>query len=222
MSLLFCAVSQTRLVAAHDLYKLLEPLEINAGDCARAWGLEPPAVAIADTPSRISGVAIPVVFVADDTDQGALAVHFPGGYSRVHVDRMSGFDTGDESVLNGAGHEICEALVDLDCNQWMPMPGNPALQVAKEVCDPLQDSYRRTVGGRDVDLANFVLPSWFSGQGTQFDFAGHLHSVGEVGPQGYIITQDAQHRVHAQGRVALAKLREHRSRTMRRASQRSV
>lgn len=192
-SLLFALVTQTKLVSPAELYHLVRPAEMNARDCARAWSVEPPAVVICDQVEKLPLGAIPVVFLDDDTDPGALAVHFPGGYSRVHVDRSGALLNGYESVLEGACHEVLEALIDLDCNHWVKHPTREGVEIALEICDPLQTVYPITIGQESYACANFVLRRYFEPPnpnyppGATFDALGELDGPGYVGPEGYVI-----------------------------------
>ncbi len=187
----FALITQTVLLTPHELYPLCEALEAGVAPCCEAYGLPRPAAVIHNDPAAIPEDFEPVVFVADDTDPGALAEHFPGGASRVYVNRTSALIQGDDSAFNGACHEGCEAPVDPGCDQWRPHPTRPGVEVALEVCDPLQDSFELDVKGVTYPAANFVLPSWFDPNGVApFDHAGRLTAPGQVGPQGYVVLRD--------------------------------
>lgn len=189
--MIFAAITQTKFIAPHELYPLCEAIEAAAAPCCDAYGLERIAVVIHDDPAAVPKDVQPMVFVADDTDPGAVAAHFPGGYSRVHVDRTSALIVGDDSAFNGACHEADEARVDVNCDQWVPHPTRPGVEVALEVSDPVQDSFEITIKGVTYSAANFVLPSWWKSDGTEpFDHAGRLSAPGQVGPNGYLVLRN--------------------------------
>jgi hypothetical protein len=181
----FVLITETSLVSESDLYKIAKDTERNVGDCAQAWGRERPAVDVIHAKSALPDFCQPILFVDDDTlDPGALAVHYwdpvrLGPAGRVFVNRC-------DNILIPTGHELCEALVDPQCNLWSDAPSRPGVQIALEICDPVQDAY--------VNGANFVLPAYFGGPGDRWDWAGRLPGPGSIGPNGYAIFQDNTHR----------------------------
>lgn len=209
MSLLFALIRETSLLAPGDLRHLCWPLEQNGKHCATAWGLEPPAIIVADRKDLLPRYAHPIVFTDDKGDPGALAVHYydpvrGGPAAIVYVDRASGFNTGSYSVTESASHEVVEALVNPRLNLWQPHP-DPArvgVQVAREVADPTQDTYFIESRGTRWKVTNFVTPAWFDAAardpllaervraGGGFDHAKRLSRPGEIGSEGYVILRE--------------------------------
>jgi hypothetical protein len=132
---------------------------------------------------------------------GALGYHdeSPGGhvYGKVFVDvtlqQGGGLLTGDCSVSSVLSHEIPEAAADAYCNLWADMPNGE--QAALEVCDPVEgDSYVIVVSGVQVNVSNFVYPSYFNAlpaPGTRFDRMGKLKAPFTMTPGGYMIVRKA-------------------------------
>ncbi|HEX2882216.1 MAG TPA: hypothetical protein VHO25_22000, partial [Polyangiaceae bacterium] len=200
-------ISKTPLVRSRDLFKLSTALEQNASECARAWGLAPPAIEVADSTKGLPKGCNPVFFVDDDGDPGVLAEHFfdplrGGPAARVYVTAGSGFNRGKNSACEAASHEIVEALVNPRLTLWAPYPGRPGVIVAVENADPVQTHYQISAGNESWTVSNFVTPAWFDptlldetkrkaflAAGGKFDQSGELKFPGEIGPYGYAITR---------------------------------
>jgi hypothetical protein len=205
---LFALITETPLVHAGALAKMAPALEQNALHCARAWGLEQPAVSPCSTVDNLPHWAHPIVFVAGGGDAGVLAEHYydpvrSGPACRVYVDQASGLEGGDYSVSEAASHEIVEALVNPRINLWSPHPLRPALQLPREVADPVQSAYRITAHGTAWQVSNFVTPYWFDSAfvdpeqrrrlraaGERFDHLGELTEPGQIGREGYVVLLD--------------------------------
>lgn len=209
--MIFCFITETKLVSPSDLYRVKQAIEPCAVACARAWALDP-NIAIdvfADRKTMPRGPDFfPVVFLGDDSeDPGTLAVHFAGG-ARVYVGRSSGLLAGPESVSEAASHEVNEALVDPFCDLYTHCPGRPAgVETPLESVDALQDSYVLRVGNDDVQVANFLHREWFADKyadadearrfldaGGKFDHMGRLSRAGEIGPEGYLMLRQGDRR----------------------------
>jgi hypothetical protein len=211
MSLIFCLIDRAKELSVQDLYYLEHALEANAGHCATAWHLAPPAVALVDNEAQLPRFCVPVVFVTgDEEDPGALAVHFEdpvrgGPACKVYYDRASGLTGGEFSAIEAAGHEICEALVNPEGNMWADHTQRWGVQVAVEVSDPVQDTYKLQMDSKTFHVANFVTPQWFDHRfhdpeqcarlfaaGKGFDYAKHLRAPGEIGPSGYVVLRERE------------------------------
>lgn len=193
-SVLFVLVTETKLVTAADLFRMKHALERNVVQCAMAWEFSPPAVEVFAAKTDLPEWCIPVVFVDDETDPNALAIHYWTGFgpaARVYADKASSVTSGDEAVSTLASHEICEALVDATCEEYRPAPGREKTEIALEVCDPVQDSYEMPDDAGPVSVSNFLLPSYFQVDvGPPYDWRGTLVSPGSIGPDGYAIFRD--------------------------------
>lgn len=190
----FVLVTETPLVRTGELFMLARALERNAGDCCAFWHVPMPGVDVIDDRTKLPPNCHPIVFVDDDGDPGTLAVHYPDITARVYVGRASGFNSGRYSVSEAAAHEVLEALIDPRCDRWTRHPkaerGNAGIEVAVEVCDPVQDTYMLDVDGTSWEVANFVTPRWFGLPAVpdqRLDRNGELLFPGDVGPEGYAI-----------------------------------
>jgi len=120
------------------------------------------------------------------------------------VKAATGIFEGSASLSESISHEVIEALVDPLCDLWTHMPGRPAgVLVAYEACDPVEDSYTVGYMDRDVQVSNFVYPSFFDDKlvdpqlaakfmaaGGKFDHLGKLTRAGQIGPEGYAVFKD--------------------------------
>jgi hypothetical protein len=203
----FALIRETPLVTERDLYWLARVLEGQAQEFCAEWQLEPPALDVVAPRTPLPDFCQPVVFVDDDSNPDALAVHYVDlprlqPAARVYVPRASGFNSGPWPVTGAASHEVLEALADPWCDQWRahPDPARSGVDVALEVADPPQTVYSVTGHDGDVLVANYVTPSWFDPSlwneenrtaflkaGGRFDRKGELTRPGEVGPSGYVI-----------------------------------
>lgn len=202
MALYFVLISETSLVSEPTLYQIAREIERNARDCADAWHLARPEIDVIHARTALPPFCQPIVFLDDDSlDPGALAVHYfdpirvmPA--ARVFVNRAA--DMRDVQIATG--HEVCEALVDPLCGNYVQAPGRaPGVQIAVEVCDPVQDAYELSPGGTG---ANFVTPAYFDSRfadpemaaaylaaGGAFDRLGTIKVAGTLGPSGYAVFQ---------------------------------
>lgn len=198
--MLFALVSATPLVHTGDLYRMRRALEQNARSCAESWSLEPPAVEVFPPGAILPAWCTPVVFVDEETDVGASAVHYvlptllPA--ARVYMQRASDLLSGDWAASVSASHEIMETLVDPGCDQWRDHPDQErkGVQIALEVGDPVQSAYVISGPVDDVSVSNFVTPLYFDPYGAtkgKLDMSGELRKPGEIGPQGYAILRSA-------------------------------
>lgn len=117
-----------------------------------------------------------------DPDQpGALGYHDPAGIGKVFpvLDAQDGAD-----LSQTIDHELKEMLEDLLCDNSKQSPDGRFW--ADECCDAVeQDAFQ--IDG--VPLSNFVLPSWYSGDGSRwggrYDYLGKLTAPLTVTAGGY-------------------------------------
>lgn len=163
-------------------------------DFAPAWGID------ADLTYYPSGQTPPLdswqLIIFDDSDQaGALGYHdlTPSGFPLGKV--FAGTDKKYNSSWSvTASHELLEMLGDPDINLCaLVESGNTAGTLyAYEVCDACEDDqygYKVSVGGTDVLVSDFVLPSWFETfhpAGTLYDFQKKITQPFQLLPGGYI------------------------------------
>jgi hypothetical protein len=165
--------------------------------CCDAWGLKPPGMTVypASHVQQIHEEAA-LIFVDAGNEPDALGWHTVLGVNRFgYIDvGMSKMD--DEPVSRVFGHELFELIVDPDCERWVgPYPDGSYLSL--EVCDPVQ-RFSRTVhmndpmlGKADVEIADFILPSWFdlTSLGPLYSDQGHAPAPCRIAPGGYIIRE---------------------------------
>ena len=99
----FALIDETQKYSASELYSLKEALEINGADCAKAWGLERPAIDVIDRVTNLPRDMVPLVFV-DAEDPGTLAEHWYDALrgmpaARVFTANDSGLTKGRYSAL---------------------------------------------------------------------------------------------------------------------------
>lgn len=195
-TMLFALISFSRFVKPHELYEMAKALEINGGHCAAAWGRAQPAVVVCYDPDSLPPGTVPVLFIDDQTPDGILADHWWDSRNlrasaRVYMTAGTQLNSGPESASESAGHEVLEALIDPEINQWVTR--DDGIEVALEVCDPVQTSYTVRVGETDWLVPNFVTPAWFElDEGHAYDYLEELNGPWEVGPVGYVIEGDGE------------------------------
>jgi hypothetical protein len=203
-------VTETSNVSVSDLYRLAPVLERNGRHCATAWDVTVPAVDVILRREALPKGAHPIIFMDASGDPTELAAHYwdvfrQGPAARVFTEYASGFNWGDNSVVEAASHELVEMLIDPQVNRWAdhPDPEFPGVQVAVEIADPVQTHYLLEQGGTRWQVANFVTPFWFHAGlaqepmrleafragGGRVDWAGELTHPGEIGPKGYAIVR---------------------------------
>ena len=151
-----------------------------------------------------------IVSIVDDTDDpDNLGAHGEAKDGRVfaYIDVNRILGTGGGGVLSSnfsagycvAGvlcHELMEMLVDPFINIWwegdITVKGAHYTTVSAEVCDPVEDTpLIVTVNGTDVQLTDYILPSWSNPTGEYpYDAAGKCKRPFEVLDGGYVIVRD--------------------------------
>lgn len=145
----------------------------------------------------------PILFVDDLPEApGALAYHDNsptlGPYSKVGVGTILGAGgswlTGSQSVADATLHELLEVAGDPLANRWADKDANTS--AAQELCDAVENTSIRmhgqaTPGGPlvDVDVPNFVLPSYFNPYGQPPYDALHKCPAAFDASLGYAITR---------------------------------
>jgi hypothetical protein len=169
------------------------------------------------------GVAMRVGTVADraadeiavnfrDTipQDGALAYHtVTDGVPDVEIacDLFETISSGNESMTQGASHEILELLGDRGANGWKDKQDAIGTTEAEEVADPVQNTFYMQ---GDIAVSNFVLPSYFiPGAPGPWDFLGVMTAQTDI-VNGYAIRATAPVDVQdVQGEVVRAVKRKH-------------
>lgn len=140
---------------------------------APAWPYAQGAVVRVDTdPNNVGDAETPCLIVAtlDDPDTEAFHANENDG----QPDEYMGLDTVStvNEVTGAIGHENAEVCGDPECDQWVTVPDGidlpngltPNAQIAREICDPLQDrTYPIDLGdgGPPIIVPDFVLPAYF-------------------------------------------------------------
>lgn len=121
------------------------------------------------------------------------------GLEHLSADLIRGYDS--LSVI--ISHEILELIVDPGTNQWVDK-GDGNLR-AKEICDPVEDTFYRTSYG--VDVSNFLLPSAFihraPGPWDYMKLLAHPHAVTAGGYEILAKAPTAIHQVAAMYKTGL-------------------
>jgi hypothetical protein len=183
------------------------------------WKLPVPGIALYPAAHKqIIEEEAGLILVDSGNDPDAFGWHTALGlavWSYVDVGLCRAYD---EPVSRVLGHELLELVLDPDCEEWEPRPGTypDGTQVAKEACDAVQRFSRRVtvddpiLGKGEVELADFVLPSWFqpgspgpwsyldAAPGPLKDAAGGYHTT-EL--RGVVMAEGAQVRVKNFGRT---------------------
>lgn len=172
MSAVVAIVRKTSLVTDAQVAAACKALQIQVSrDVAPAWGFDAKIVATTRPPKGAW-----VVSLVNHVDiANALGYHdtsnhrtdgTPIGFVGIADDQKYGL-----SWTVTLGHEVIEMGVDPTCSVVMPFPGGRS--VALEPCDPPEaDALGYRING--VLMTDFVLPAWFTGRGSRYDFRGHI------------------------------------------------
>lgn len=136
---------------------------------------------------------------------GALAFHDEDQSGRIYalvgvkeiLDAGGGILTAgssQDSVAAAADHEVLEATLDPNCNQWVDGPialgGKSWASIAKEACDPCQaEAYLKN----GVLVSGYILPAWLDPYNKVGPFSklGSCTAPLSVAPGGYGLVRDA-------------------------------
>jgi hypothetical protein len=91
------------------------------------------------------------------------------------------------SVASVLSHEVLETVADYDANDWSQ--ASDGTLWAREVADPVESwGYTIVVGGTQVLVSDFVLPSFFDpGAPAPYDHLNRLGAGFSIGQGGYAI-----------------------------------
>jgi hypothetical protein len=158
-----------------DVEKIVEALNLQAPDIAAAWGQPRNTHLVAPDASSVAARAVKAYFLPNADVANALGYHDvdPQGdpYIRVFVGTIlqNGGSklSGSVSVSVCASHEAAEEAADPQCTLYSK-PESNGNEVAIEVADPVENnSYKvQTSDGTDVDVSDFVFPSFFDPSGS--------------------------------------------------------
>lgn len=162
----------------------------------RLWKLPTPGLAVYGKTHEQQIEEEAALFIVDSAnDPDAFGWHTilgvaTYGYIDVGLCRLYG-----EPVSRVFGHELFELIADPGCDQW-DGPYADGSYLAVEVCDPVQRFSRaKTVtdpilGSGLVEIADFVLPSWFeAGTTGPWSEQGNAPAALTVAPGGYLIRE---------------------------------
>lgn len=147
-----------------------------------------------------SGIAR-LMIIADTLDvEGASGYHDFQGVPRSII-----LADGEKTSVT-MSHEALEMTADPNADKWVPMVAASTMviggkNVALEVADPVEgDTYRKKVSvlgvPRQVNVSNFVLPSWFQPISPgPWDFLGTTLNSQQCSPGGYLIIEDSTGKV---------------------------
>lgn len=143
---------------------------------SEGWHVECPNIYVVSTLDEV-WPEDRLVVILDNSDQAeSLGYHSqtPSGveYARVFAATSIEHDVPVSVVLS---HEICEMVVDGDCNRWAL--DNHRRLWAVEICDPCESSWY-TMDGTDVLVSDFVKPSFFDPSSTADTVVTHLGGTG--------------------------------------------
>jgi hypothetical protein len=168
-------------------------------DLCPSWERDPVTVAMMggkkSVPSTIH--AIILVDSIQDEPAGVLGFHTENkdgklwGTVAVEPELGNGGKilTGDWSVSSVLSHEVCEMIVDPNCNLWAN--NNTGRAYSLEVCDPCEAPTYSVDG---VSVSNFVHPAWFDpnrGKSAQYDHLSLLHAPFTILKGGYVVYEGA-------------------------------
>jgi hypothetical protein len=187
-------------MADADVARIVEALNLQAPDVAKAWSVGPNTHVVAASAGAAPAGAVKAYFLPNADVANALGYHAvdPQGdpYIRVFVktvlDNGGTALSGALSVAVCASHEAAEEAADPQCNSYSGPEAN-GNEVAIEVADPVENnSYQVTLAdGTTVDVSDFVFPSFFDTSGVApFDQLGLISKPFQMLPGGYEIVKD--------------------------------
>lgn len=212
LRMLIALENKSTHVSDADLALIAKALTIQClRDFCPAWGLE--KATVISVPKGHAPQGADAVIVQYDTidEPDALGFHtddqgrYVGALAATPVLDNGGSALGDPAhpeiacVASVASHEVCELLADptvnrwLDCGRPITVSGVSFLEVALEVCDPVEgDSVVIVIGGKPILVSNFILPAWgdpLAISSSQMDFLGKLHSQFSMDAGGYMVVR---------------------------------
>jgi len=196
---------------ADAMVKIREALELHLQHVCAAWERLP--ITVAWYPDQAVAPLGEIALIAfDDPDQpGAEGYHDvdPRGvpYGRAFLNVIPGrallYDPSGRGQCLAAvlEHEADEIVGDTFAADWSDGPfvdvntNLTRASVARELCDPVQDSAYDLVlaDGTRTSATNFVFPAWFDGKsiGERYDFMNIIKAALTLAPGGYAIARNA-------------------------------
>lgn len=199
MSREIVVVNKSKLVSDEDAKTMTEVVNFQLNQqVLPAWGL--PAVSVtfaSSTAPEVIGSYI--IGIMDDSDTAdALGWHseddkgniFGRVFAKPVLDNGGDALTKQLSVASVLSHEVIEAAIDPDINDWAE--DSTGHLWAKEAADPVEnDSYLvKAAEGVEATCSNFVLPEFFDAQpphGAKFDYLGKLSKPFSLSKGGYCV-----------------------------------
>jgi hypothetical protein len=181
----------------------------------QAWGVATPGMAVYGRNHQQAIAEEAAGIFTDSGDQpDAFGWHTALGLARwfyVDLGMCRAFGEPPSRVF---GHELIEMPLDPDCNIWFG-PTRAGYHVAMEGCDPVQRDSIAVDGTaygnrRKVELADFILPSWFDEGASQgpFSYLNRAPAPLTIAPGGYylrerngLVTSEGMLRVKSHGRT---------------------
>jgi hypothetical protein len=220
-------VNQSSLVSQHDFQTMASAIRLQADqDLCPTWARMIPNIALYNTVAAVPPQTWPIVLMdtIQDEPEGVLGYHTEdeGGKLSGIVAAKPSLDvgakvlTGDWSVCSVLSHEVCEMIVDPNCQLWASDGGQR--MHSYEVCDAVEGpTYTKT----DCSVANFVTPAWFDPMAAphaKFDFMGKLAKPFSLLDTGYVVYMTAGSTHEIQGNRMPMWRRDHKSHVASRAS----
>lgn len=201
-------VNGSKRVSNGDVYAACGAITAQIRDqVAPAWGRQPVSVQFAADPASIAETEQVITLLDSPDTDGALGYHYEtndqvlgkvfsnpvldnGGTALGSKDAL-----GTPSVSSVLSHEVLELFCDPDTNLYVDGPAiDKGSCYALEICDAVEgDGYIVGAGDQDVQVSNFVTPTYFDGEATAgpFDFLGKLTGPFTLDKNGYLIVRSS-------------------------------
>lgn len=193
-------INKSQRITDDEAQKMVDACQIQmAGQVALLWDRFPPKVQLVKDGEQKKGQ---VHTLWDSPDQeGCLGYHLEDDEGNVVGETFASpvldnggtvLKDGDKiSVASVLAHEIIEAFLDPDINQWVSFGDE---EVALEAGDPVQgDSYDIALpDGTLVSVSNFVTPNWFDPEASSdFDYCNKVSRPFTLSAGGYMVVRSA-------------------------------
>lgn len=194
-------VNQSTLVTEADFHAMTMAIYQQANDnLVLDWERKPVSIQIYENVAAVPAAVWPVVLTDSIQDQpaGVLGYHTEdeggklSGIVAAKPELDAGYKvlTGDWSVSSVLSHEVCELIIDPNCQLWAN--NGRTTNFSFEVCDPVEGP---TYLIDNVSVANYVLPDWFdplAPKNGPFDHLRHLDQPFEILKTGYVVYETAK------------------------------
>lgn len=200
-------INQSTVVANEDARRMTQACAKQMDDFCDVWSRLRIAVTFYTSPGDVPE-GMPTLSIGDDAKEpGAFAWHSQNTKGAIigligaqtNLDAGGGILSGSPSVSSDLSHELLETAVDPFVNLWADMP-NGKSEVAREVCDPVQDESYEIDG---VAVSSWVYPAWFNDRlpvGEPVDKLGSLSRPFTRTSGGYFVLR-ADGRTRQEGRM---------------------